>query len=603
MPGSPLLLLLLLAFATLVFVTEWVTNDVAALCLLSLLMLLRYISPEEAFSGFSSDAVVILATAFLFTGALDRSGLSQRIGRLLLRLSAGRQGALRTAILAASAVFSLVMNNIAAAAVLLPGAAAAARRRRLPASKILMPLAFATHLGGMATLLTTSNIVVGELLKQSGIQPFGVADFLPVGGAVAAIGLVFLYFFSPRLLPDSAEPEDLLRDGKPARSLESLYELERRLVSARVLAGSPLAGSTLKDSGLSQNLGAVVLAIVHPDGRQHRAPKPDQVLSEGDILILDGVPAGSEVMGDAGLEVIRVKRPTRYVSSTRVALVEAVLSPRSSYAGKTLREINFREVHGGVSVLSIWRDGVLLDKDLPDVALEFGDALLLQGPRSAFARLRTGGEIILLGKEEWRAEPSRHAAWSSTIAITLTLLLAILLPRLIAPIFFGGACLLLLLGSLSSKEAYQAVDWKAVVLVAAMLPLGLALTRSGAAALLARWTVHLFHAHGAVPLFTAMTLMTAVLTQILPGGAATPLIMAPVAISTAAHLGANPRAFAMAVALATGTSFLTPFSHPANLLVQGPGGYRFRDYVRLGLPLTLLTTLGILLLVPLWFPL
>jgi di/tricarboxylate transporter len=602
MPGSPLLLLLLLAFAILVFVTEWVTNDVAALSLLTLLMLLRYVTPQEAFSGFSSDAVIILATAFLFTDALNRSGLSQRIGRLLLHLSAGRQGALLGSILAASAVFSLVMNNIAAAAVLLPGVSAAARRRHMPASKVLMPLAFATHLGGMATLLTTSNIVVSELLKQSGLQPFGVADFLPVGGAVAAIGLAFLYV-SPRFLPDSAKPEELLREGAPARSLESLYELERRLVSARVQAGSPLAGSTLKSSGLSQNLGAVVLAIVHADGRQRRAPGPDERLSVGDMLILDGVPPESEVMRDAGLEVIRVKRPTRYVSSDRVALVEAVLSPRSSYAGKTLKEINFREVHGGVSVLSIWRDGTLLESDLADVALEFGDALLLQGPRSAFAKLRTGGEIILLGQEEWRAEPSRHAAWSSTFAITLTLMLAILLPRLIAPVFFGGACLLLLLGSLSSREAYRAVDWKAVVVVAAMLPLGLALTRSGAAALLARWTVQLFHAQGAVPLFIAMTLLTTVLTQMLPGGAATPLIMAPVAISTAAHLGANPRAFAMAVALATGTSFLTPFSHPANLLVQGPGGYRFRDYVRLGLPLTLLTTLGILLFVPLWFSL
>lgn len=605
MPSAAVVLLGLLVVATVVFAAEWIPADVTALTLLGCLLLFRDVNFSEAFSGFASGAVVILAAAFIFTGALSRGGISRRLGQLLVRITSGKKGALRAAIITSGALLSLVMNNVAAAAVLLPGASEAMRQRRLAPSKVLMPMAFATQLGGMATLLTTSNIVVGELLVQKRLRPFGLTEFLPVGGCLAVAGLLYLYFISPRLLPEPAMPDVRSPAAAPQpRSLTRIYELGRRLVSARILPGSPMAGTTLGKSGLSKNLGVIVIAVVHADGTQRRAPEPGQILSTGDILILDGVPPDSAIMREAGLEVIRIKRPTRYLSSTRVALMEAVLAPRSAFAGKTLRELNFREAYGGLSVLSIWRNGAFLSADLSDVKLQFGDALLLQGPRTGFARLRAGGEILLLQNAEADEAPPGSSRPALTLAIIgAALLLAIVFQQALPAIFFGGAVMLLLTKCLPSDEAYKAVDWKSVVLVAAMLPLGIALSRTGAAQMLANGTISLFHAHGALPLLAAFTVLTAILTQVLPGGASAPLIVAPIAISTAVQLGANPRAFAMAVALATGTSMLAPFSHPVNVLVMGPGGYNLRDYVRAGLPLVILLVIGIVALVPVFFPL
>jgi di/tricarboxylate transporter len=598
--ASPVLLLILVVAATLAFASERVAPDIVALCLLLVLMALGYVSPGEGFEGFSSDAVIILVAALVFTAGLSRSGVSRLMGGWLLRLTSHRPRLLTPLLTAAAALFSLVMNNIAAASVLLPGAGEAMQRRRISPSKVLMPLAFATQLGGMATLLTTSNIVVGEVLRQKGFRPFGLMDFLPVGGTLALIGLVYLLVFGERLLPESSETEERLHSA-PARSLTDIYELGRRLTSVRILEKSPLAGTTLGRSGLANRLGAVVIAVVHPDGTRRRAPEASLPLGAGDILVLDGVPPDAAVLGEAGLETIRVKRPLAYLSSQRVALVEGVVAPRSSLAGKTLQEVRFRGKYGGVSVLSVWRNGgFLAPSELSTTALQFGDALLMQGPRTSLRHLGEEGDIVLLGGVEGGAEEKTGKTIVSVAILTATLILAAAFPSRIAPILFAGAVATVLAGCLTSGEAYRLIDWRSVVLVAAMLPLGQALTRSGAASLLADAFIRMFHAQHAVALLAAFAALTALLTQVLPGGAATPLIVAPIAISTALHAGANPRAFAMAVALATSLSMLTPFSHPVNVLVMGPGGYRFRDYTRLGIPLVLLMLAGIIALVPLW---
>ena len=603
MIATPGLLLALLAITVLLFATDRVAPDLVALLLLAGLLGLGYLSSPEAFSGFSSEAVVILISAFVFTGALARSGASERIAEALIRITAGRTNVLRGAVLLAAAGLSLVMNNVAAATVLLPGATVALRKNRISPSQMLLPLAMATQLGGMATLLTTSNIVVSEVLLQKHLAPFRLMDFLPVGGPLAVAGLLYLYVIAPRLLPKRSETEERLSVGASPRPLSQIYELGRRLLSVRLLPGSPLAGATLGKSGLSQNLGCTVIAVVHPDGSQRRAPEPSQELAEGDILVLDGVPPDRGVLAEAGLEQIRVKRPTRYLFSPRVGLFEGVIAPRSRYAGKSLRELDFRGSHGGISVLSLWRNGSFLEGDLSNTPLQFGDALLMQGPRSAFQRLRAEGEILVLGGEGPAEAPRpTRMGWALGI-LAATLALGIAFPQALPAILFAGAVAMLVSGCLTTEEAYRSIDWRSVFLVAGMLPLGLALSRSGAAALLARWVIAALHARGATALLAAFTVLTALLTQVLPGGAATPLIVAPIAISAATHLGANPRAFAMAVALAASTSMLTPFAHPVNVLVMGPGGYRFGDYGRAALPLVLLLVVGIVLLVPLVMPL
>lgn len=591
MTGSAALLLGLLFVAMVAFASDRAPADIVALVTLLALVFLGYVSPSEAFAGFSSGAVIILIAAFVFTGALARSGVAEKIGHWLIAVSAGRKGLLRGAVLATAAGLSLVMNNVAASAVLLPGVTDALRRRHISPSKLLLPLALATQLGGMATLLTTSNIIAGEVLKQKGLQPFGLMDFVPVGGTLALIGLVYLYFVSDRLTPERSDTAEHLHAVAPRRSLENIYEMRRRLVSARILPSSPLVGGALGASGITQLLGGVVIAVVHSDGTQRRAPEPTMTLVEGDVLILDGLPRERDVLEAAGLELVRIKRPTRYLASKRVALLEGVVPPRSRYAGQTLKGMSFRENHGGISVLSILRNGEFIEGSIGEIRLRFGDVLLMQGPRSAYHGLRSEGDLVLIGEETLPESPAVEKIPVAITVLVATLAAAIIFSHQTPLVLFTGAAVMVLTRTLTTEEAYRAIDWRSVVLVGGMLPMSLALTRSGAAAAVSHMLVG--EAHNPIVLLGVFVLLTVILTQILPGGAATPLVMVPIAISAAIHAGVSPRAFAMAVALATSTSMLTPFSHPVNIMVMGPGGYRFRDYGRIGFPLVILMAVGI----------
>jgi di/tricarboxylate transporter len=587
-----------MALALVVFALDRLPPDTVALCLLAVLAIARWVTPAEAFSGFATGTVVVLTSSFVISLALEKSGLSERVGRWLLTATTRRRGWLPGALMAVSAAAALVMSNVAAMAILPPTATDALRRRRQSVSRTLLPMAFAAQLGGMATLLTTSNLVVGEFLRQNGGRGFGLLDFLPVGGPLAVAGLVYLWIVSPRVLPEHSATEARLA-GARGESPAQVYQLARRLESMRILENSPLVGQSLGKSGLARLLSAVVLAVVHPDGSQRRAPEPTLKLAAGDILVLDGVPPDRSILGEIGLQSIRIKKPSRYLSSPRVALLEGVVAPRSGLAGRTLRDLDFRERTGGISVLAIWRGGEFLETDISHASLAFGDALLMQGPRSAFARMRDEREILLLGSPDLREPPSVSRAARIGIIVAATLAAAAIFPAALPVAFFVGATALLASGALASQEAYRNIEWRSVVLVAAMLPVGLALTRTGAARMLAEAFLGHAHARSAPAFLAVFVILTALLTQVLPGGAATPLIVAPIAISAAIHIGANPRPFALAVALATSTSFVTPFAHPVNVLVMGPGAYRFRDYLRLGLPLALLLIAGIILLVPL----
>ncbi|HUO83742.1 MAG TPA: SLC13 family permease [Thermoanaerobaculia bacterium] len=592
---SAALLLVLLAGATIAFAWGRISPDIIALVFLLTMLFLGYLTPGEAFSGFSSDATVILVSAFVFTGALTRAGVSQKIGQMLVALSAGRRGVLRGSVLGTAASLSLVINNVAATALLLPGVTEAVRRRHMPPSKILLPLAFATKLGGMATLLTTSNIVASEVLRQKGYQPFGLTDFLPYGGPLAIAGLAYLYFVGPRLLPETSETEKRLLEADAHRKLEQVYELRRRLQSVRIRRGSPLIGATLGASGIAQLLGSLVIAVVYPDGSQRRAPEPSLTLHQGDVLVLDGLPREREVLEEAGLELVRIKKPTRYLVSPRVGLIEAVVAPRSRYAGKTLKEISFRENHGNISVLSIYRKGAFIEGNIGEVRLEFGDALLLQGPRTALRALQAEGDLVLISEEALEEMPREPRTARAVIVLVATLAAAVAFPAATAVVLFTGAVVMLVSGCLRADEAYRAIDWRSVVLVGGLLPLNIALTRSGAAEQLVEMMVA--NLGGELVMLAFLTVATVILSQFLPGGAAAPLVMVPIAISAAVRVGGSPHGFAMAVALATGASMLTPFAHPVNILVMGPGGYRFRDYFRLGWPLVILLTIGIVVMV------
>jgi len=601
-PGIALTLAILIV-ATFLFISGWLRPDLVALLVLISLSALGIITQQEAFGGFSSSAVILLLSAFVISSAIQETGLGERLSAFLLRVSGRSEKGFLFALTFSAAFLSLFMNNIAAAAVLMPSAMIAMRRIKADPTKMLLPMAFATELAGMATLLTTSNLVMASVLHNQGLPSFGLLEFLPIGCPIALLGLGLMFFLAPRLLRARSEnallPED--GEGKPSASLSQLYNLQQELAVALVLPNSRLVNRTLSSCNLRQKLGLNVVAIIRNSKQVIRTPGPHEQVRARDRLVFTPLRTTEEELMAFGLEL----QPNADLSERLVCdltcLVEAVITPRSSLSEKTLQQIQFHERYG-LNVLAIWQNGKIIREGLEEVSLRFGDALLLQGPRPRIKLLRSNPDLLVLG-EETPISQRRSKGWLALGIIAAALVIAATDWLPVAQTIFIGAVLLILTRCLSMEEAYAAIDWSSILLVGGMLPVGVALNKTGAAARVAELLVSALGHLGPKALLAGFFGFTVVLTQLIPGGAATPLVVGPLAISTALRIGANPRTFAMAVALATSTSFLTPFAHPVNVLVMGPGNYQFRDYVLLGLPLVILTLILSMILLPCIYPL
>jgi di/tricarboxylate transporter len=393
-------------------------------------------------------------------------------------------------------------------------------------------------------------------------------------------------------LPEKA-PDDLV----------DVYRLSERLFRARLPADSCLVGLSLAQSGLREDRRANVIAIERA-GRMLNAPSPDTLLMADDIILLLGRVEEVRAQDAEGcLEVLplQVEHLDDLTGGDSV-LLEVVLAPRSVLLGQTLRATRFREKYG-MAVLGIWRSGRPIRTGLSDLPLEFGDALLLQGPAAQISVLRGEPDLIVLTRQSRQATGAvRGRGWLAIAILAAALLLAAFNTALVGEIMLGGALLTVLVGIFTMDQVYGAIEWRSVFLVAGMLPLGLALTKSGAAALLAEWLIKVLIPFGPLALLAGLFVITTLLTQTM-SGAAVAGVIAPIAIQTAMQAHLDPRALAMGVALATSMAFITPLGHPVNILVMGPGGYRFRDYLRVGLPLTLLLFGAIMLCLPIIWPL
>ena len=522
---------------------------------------------------------------------------------MLLRVGGTRERSLVATVMAAGAALSLVMNNIAAAAVLLPTISGVSYKARVSPSRLLMPLAFATILGGMATLFTTSNIVVSGVLRNHDLPGFGVLDFVPVGLPLAVVGIGFMTLYGRRLLSQGT-PMEAAHEESLRADLVEIYRLGERLFRARLPTGSCLIGQTLAESGLRETYGVDVVAIER-NGQVIVSPPPTAVLSERDIVLLEGrLDEFKERNAEACLETLS---PDDWriadLESPDAMLVEIVLAPRSTWLGLTLRDVRFREKYA-MTVIGIWRVGRPIRTHLSDLPLQFGDALLVQGSRDRISLLRTEPDLIVLdeGTPERVAPVSRQKSWLALAIMAGAILLAAFNPLLVGEIMLGGALLVVLARVLTMDQAYAAIEWRTVFLVAGMLSLGLAMSQSGAAALIANGLVGAFLPMGPLVLLAGLFVTTTLMTQIMPG-AAVAAILAPIAIQTAQQSGLNPRSLAMAVALATSMAFITPLGHPVNVLVLGLGGYRFRDFMRVGLPLTVVLFGVVMILLPIFWPL
>jgi len=590
--------LLFLGIAALLLLGNILRADIVALMLMLALGLSGILTPQEAFSGFSRSAVIIMLSAFVLAEGLRRSGMTERMGLFIIKLFGKGERRLIFGVMTASAILSLFMNNIAAASLLFPSLSGVARRSKVSSSKLLMPLAFGTILGGMATLLTTTNIVVSGLLRDVKLPGFTLTEFAPIGLPLTFAGILFMVFWGRKLLPEQS-PAQRHEESEESDDLIKTYQLSERLVRAKICKGGSLDGMTLEKSGLREKHHLNVIAIQR--GRSTLPIEAKTILKGKDILLIMARPEDSlpESLKDM-LEVLPSGEWQQdYLSTPDMKLIEAAIAPRSHLASQTLQEIRFEQKFGA-KVLAVWRRGRSIRTRLADLPLEFGDGLLLQGTEKSLSLLRTEPGLILLAE----SAPSMRMTlrgWLTTFIMAASLTLAVIFPNLIAEIMLSGAVAMVLIRTMNMDQAYRAIDWRSLFLVAGMLPVGVALNKTGASTMFANVILSSLGGAGHLVLLAGFVLLTVALTQIINGAAAVTVI-APIAIVTAQKVGMEPRSVAMAVAIASSMAFMSPLGHAVNVMVMGAGGYTFRDYARVGIPLTILLVIILLIILPFVMP-
>jgi di/tricarboxylate transporter len=582
------LVLFLLVAVVASFAFEWVPVDVATLLLLCCLVLFGILDVGEAFSGFANDIIIILGSIFVLSGALMKGGVMDHLGAAISRLAGGSRTKVLLCVMPVTTFLSSFMNNTTTTAVLMPAVLGVCRRSKVSPGKVLIPLAYASMLGGTCTLIGTStNVAASGYLKASGLAPFSMFEFLPVGAVVSVAGILFMIFVGHRLLPQTREA-DYTED----------YAMREFLSEVVVTPGSPLAGKELRQAPLAQ-MGLQVRVILR--GNRRLEAGPHVTLEEGDLLL---VQAGREgllrVKDTAGIEITSdLKLTARDLVGETRKIAEALLMPRSSLVGRSIQELDFRN-RFGLTVLAIYRRGHALATRLRGLPLRAGDVVLLEGPPEKFRALADNADLWILEEVEHQPARRRKGLWS--VGIFLLAVVTSSFGWLPLPIAF----LLAALGVIGTRlitmeEAYGLIDWRLLILIAGMTSFGLAMQKTGAAAYVAGLIVAWFAPLGTTAVMLAFIVLTMLLTQPMSNAAAA-LVVLPVAMSTAHRLGLDPRSFAVLVTLSASLSFITPFE-PSCLIVYGPGKYRFRDFVTAGTPLTALAVLVILLLVPILWPL
>jgi di/tricarboxylate transporter len=586
------LVLIILAVAVTLFATEWIRMDLVSLMVLLALGLTGLVSVEDAFSGFSNPAVITVAAMFVISASIASTGATGKLGEKLLQVAGTSETRLIIVIMLTVATFSAFINNIGSTAVLMPLVITIARKTNIPPSKLLMPLAFGSLMGGVCTLIgTPPNILMNALMEQYTGETFSMFDFTPVGVVIVVTGTLYMAFIGRHLLPK-----------RKAGTLTEAYQVKEYITEVEIMADSPLAGKTITESGLNSEFNLKVMGILR-ERKKIPYPRRNHKLRVGDILFIEGNPEGIlRVRKQKGLEVVPERDNPVLLDSKQnkeMVVVEASLTPTSEMVGKTLREVRFADTHG-LTVLAIWRRGAPVVKKVDHVELRFGDVLLLQGTEEKVLHLGKEHEFLLLGGVPNVSYYPRKAPIALLILGGVVLLAALG----ILPIMFSatlGAVGMVLLRCLTPREAYESIDWSIIMLIAGTLPLGMAMENSGAARFLADGIINVVGPYGPWIVLGALFLLTSVLTEVMSHAAAAVLI-APIAYNTALELAVSPKPFFMAVAIAASSCFMTPISHQSNALVMGPGGYHFLDFTKAGAALNFSIWLLSTALIPLVFP-
>jgi di/tricarboxylate transporter len=596
MTPSIAFMLLLMGIALVAFVKELFPIEVTALGMLAILLASGVIEPRQAVAGFSSTAVVAIACLFVLSHALTKTGFLETIADQVGDRARTRPGLVMVLLLLAVGFGSGALNNTAVVALSIPLVMKLCRRIDLSPSKVLLPLSYASILGGTLTLIGTStNLLISSLMEEAGARPLAMFEFSIVGAVLMVAGMAYIGLASRKLLPDRAA----------SGALTDRYLGSGFLTELVVTDACDLIGHNLSEEHINERFGVTVLEIVRDRNEIHLEDVGTVSLREGDHLVVQGSlddilrlnrNHGLKLLSDAALN------DTQLVSGGQI-LVEAWIAPGSRMIGQTLKQLDFHH-HYGAFVLAVRRVGTTVRERLGDVVLRLADALLILSARERLDELEESGDLKVLSEHDVHLR--RQPLWWLVLIVLPAVIVAAALGWVdIAAGALIGAIVLLLFRVITPEEAYRSMNWSVLFMIAAFVPVGTAFQVTGTADFLANgllWANAWAPAEIAPHLLLALVyLLTSALTQIASNSAAA-IVVAPIALSLGPSLGVDSRPFVMAVCFAASAAFMTPMGYQTNLMVYAPGEYRFADFVRFGTPLALLTWLLSVLLIPLFWP-
>ena len=585
-----------LASGFVLFTTELFSIDVTAMAILSFLCFFGYLSPEEAISGFSNPAVLTIAFLFIMSKALQKTGILEYLIIKVKKLADKSILLGRTFYLLVIGLMSAVINNTAIVAIFMPVTIRLAHKYKLSPSKMLIPLSYAAILGGTLTLVGTStNLLVNSIfVGTSNFEPLGMFEFFKYGIILLVIGLFYILFIAPRLLPSRTVTSSLTRS----------YHLGGYLTEMKIRNDSPLVGKTCMDRGINRNYDVMVLDILR-EGKMITDMIRLTTLRAGDVLFVRGTLENFLRMKEVERVALLTdeKLTQEELEQEDNVLVECILTDKSDLVGKSLKSGNFRRRFGAF-ILAVRREGVIFRKKIAHVVLNAYDTLLVYGPAKKIVNFSKGNDFIVLG--EVNAEIRKQRFWWMTIIVILgSIIIAAFGFMPIMKSAMIGVVFLLMLKVITPKESYESINWQVIVLISALIPVGIVIKNTGTADWIGSFISNLVQS---VPrdlqpkvLLGLIYLLTMILTEV-SSNAATAIIMTPIAIAVTQQLDFEPRAFIFAVAFAASASFITPIGYQTNLMVYGPGGYKFSDYIRVGLPLAIIFWLTAIFVLPIIWP-
>ena len=591
-----LFVIIIIGIAFILFSTEFVPVDVTALIVLGILLVTGMLSIEDGISGFSNPAVITIACLFIISFTIQKEGVLEYVILLVTKLIEKQKVIGFIIYLFSISIASAIMNNTAIVAIFIPVTIRLSKRFNISPSKVLIQLSYAAIIGGTFTLIGTStNLLVNSILVTEGGQPsLGMFEFTKFGLIYLCIGLVYIFTVVPRLIPSRKEGSNLTKN----------YRLNDYLTEIKVSEDSPLIGNTCFSRKINKNYDVTVLDILRK-GKLITSNIRTRKIQQDDILFVRGSLDGFLRMKE--LEKVALltdeELTERELEQEDNILVEGVLTDQSRLIGKNLKSINFRRRFGAF-ILAIRREGKTLRKKISHLALNAYDTLLIYGPMDRIQSLAKSNDFILIGEVE--VSLTKHRFWWMSISVLFG---AVLFAALgIIPIVKGvliGVIILLAFGVIKPTDAYRAISWQVIILLAALIPLGHVIHSSGTAHWLGE---SLFNFMKIFPselqpyvMVSLIYLITTVLTEV-SSNAATAILMTPIALVVSANLGLDPKPFIFSICFAASASFVTPIGYQTNLMVYGPGGYKFTDYIRVGLPLALILWIIATILIPVFWP-